>query len=469
MRSFRARLALRFTALFALAFVLVGIVTLVLLRHVLTAQLDGTLLRLTAIEASAASDAPDSGVHFHEGIFNGPHGTTPMEVARYAEIWRTDGSPLVRSRSLGARDLPVALEAFAAARHGEIVTLTVTWDGEPLRTVYYPLKLLGPAHRSHILQIAASLQPIRDVLKTFVQFFLAVGLVTLALAFVGGWLLATHAVRPTLEITAQAEAITAGSLAARIAAHTDTAEYGRLVAVLNAMLKRLEDAFEAQRRFIADASHEIRHPLAVLRAGLDLARRRDRTPPEYQSAIEIGIAHVDRVTQLAEGLLLLARADAGVLNPRLESVDLGMLVEQACARAALLAQERGVAVAVDACSVFLPLDAALIGRVLNNLLDNAVTLSQPGQVVLARLERVDVAPNRVVARVHVVDAGPGVALEHRRRLFERFFRGDAARATQGGAGLGLAIALGIAEAHGGTVTYSPSEPKGSRFTLTLPV
>ena len=124
--SFRARLAVRFVALMAATFVLVGAGALVMLRHILTAQLDGTLLRLANIEASAVSDSPDSAVHFHEGIFSAPRSEHGGELVRYAEVWHEDGRPVVRSQSLGERDLPTAREAFAAAKRGEVVVVSLS-------------------------------------------------------------------------------------------------------------------------------------------------------------------------------------------------------------------------------------------------------------------------------------------------------------------------------------------------------
>lgn len=460
--SFRTRLAVRFTALMAATFLVVGLVAMTLFRRVLTTQLDSTLLRLASIEAAAASDSPDSVVHFHEGVFSAPQGENPSDLVRYAEIWRADGVPVVRSESVGERDLPTSLDGFAGARHGEISVRSVKWDGEPLRSVYYPLGLVRPAYQGHILQVAAPLQPVENVLIVLEQFLIGLGLVATVLAFVGGWALASRAILPAREIAEQAEAITAGSLEARIQAHAEAVEYQRLVAVLNGMLERLEAAFDAERRFVADASHEIRHPLAVLRSALDLALRRDRSAAEYRAALEDGIAQTDRVTALAEGLLTLARADAGVLNPRLEPQDLGELAASACRRVESLASSRGVRLEVHPISLGVTADAGLIGRALDNLIGNAVKFSPPGGRVSVVVER-----SGHDGLVHVIDTGPGVAPEHRPQLFQRFFRGDPARAAEGGAGLGLAIAKGIADAHGGTVTYAPNEPSGSRFTLRL--
>lgn len=462
--SLRTRLAVRFTALMAATLLVVGLVAVTLLRRIMTAQLDGTLLRLAAIEASAVADAPDSAVHFHEGIFNAPRSESTTELVRYAEIWRADESPVVRSQSLGARDLPTSLDGFATARHAEIALASLNWQGEPLRSVYYPLGLVGPAHQAFILQVAAPLRPLSEVLQTLVLLLLGLGLVVTALTFVGSWALADRAVRPAREIAEQAEAIMPASLGARIRAHADAIEYQRLVGVLNDMLGRLEAAFEAQRRFVADASHEIRHPLTVLRAALDLALRRDRSPEQYRVAIADGIGQVDRVSALADGLLTLARADAGVLNPQREICDLGELTAEACSRMKILALNRGVQLEMRTPSLAVPLDAALVGRALDNLIGNALRFTPAGGLVRIVVER-----DGVRAIVRVVDTGIGVAPEQRSHLFERFFRADPSRAADGGAGLGLAIAKGIAEAHGGTVTYEPNSGVGSQFTLRLPL
>ncbi len=462
--SFRARLAVRFTILMAATFLVIGAVALLLLRHILTAQLDGTLLRLASIEASAVSDSPDSAVHFHEGIFSAPRSEHAAELVRYAEVWHEDGRAVVRSQSLGARDLPITGDAFAAAKRGEVVVISLRWEDEPVRSVVYPLGLVGPAHQAHILQVAAPLRPVSDVLRTLVRVLLALGVVVTGLTFVGARGLASRAVRPAREIAEQSEAITAGSLEARIHAHADAAEYQRLVAVLNDMLERLEAAFDAQRRFVADAGHEIRHPVAVLRAALDLALRRDRSPEEYRAAITDSVAQTDRISALAEGLLTLARADAGVLNPQREPHDLLTLASEVCRRAKLVADSRQIELVVRGEATVAAVDADLVSRALENLVDNAVRFTPAGGTVELTVER-----DGAAAVVHVRDTGPGVPSEHRPHLFERFFRGDPSRSSGGGAGLGLAIAKGIAQAHGGDVTFSPHQPTGSRFTITVPL
>lgn len=479
--SFRARLAGRFAALMTVVFTLGALAAVALLRQALVGQLDATLLRLGAIEAATLLDAPADQMRFHEGVFDPPmgEGRELARLVRYAQIWGLDGRSVLRSRSLGPRDLPLAPGALTAAARDDVVTTGTAWKAGALRTVYLPLARLGPGHERHVLQVAAPLAPVYEVLRAMAWALAGLGAAATALTLVGGWALAGRAIRPAREVAEQAEAITAGSLGARIHAEADAVEYDRLVAVLNAMLARLEAAFEAQRRFVADASHEIRHPLAALRAGLELALRRERSAADYRAALAEGVAQVDRVTDLATGLLLLARSDAGVLQPRRVPTDVRTLAAAACRRASLVGEVRGVRVVcgtvpdgsvarsalvgVGAGDMVAVVDPTLVGRALDNLLDNAVRASPDAGTV-----RVQVTRDADAVLVQVADDGPGVAPAHRARLFERFFRADPARASDGGAGLGLAIVKGIAEAHGGTVAYTPGGQRGSVFVLRLP-
>lgn len=472
--SFRTRLTLRFTALMAVVFLIVGLAAVALFRRTLTTQLDGALLRLAAIEASAVSDPSRAELHFHEGTFDPPLNAGVGELTRYAEIRDTTGRVLLRSSSLGSRDLPMSPRALSAMQRNNLLVASMPWAGGALRTLYYPLAPAGAVPPGAFLQIAAPLAPVDAVLSVLVQVLVGLGLLATATTFVGGWALTTRAIRPAREIAEQAEAVSAGSLGARLHAHADAVEYHRLVAVLNAMLARLEAAFEAQRRFVGDASHEIRHPLAVLRAGLELALRRQRSDHEYRAALANAVCEVERVSTLADGLLLLARSDAGVLHPRRAPHDIGVIVASAARRAQLLADERDVRITLCGSPVdghgspqpgpvSADVDPELIARALDNLLGNAVKFSPGGTTV-----RIEIEPLDGYVAVHVIDHGPGVSPANRTRLFERFFREEPDRRTDAGAGLGLAIAQGIAAAHGGVITYTAVEPSGSRFTLRFP-
>jgi two-component system OmpR family sensor kinase len=291
----------------------------------------------------------------------------------------------------------------------------------------------------------------------------AVVILATAAAYGLGWRLAGVALRPTREITAQAEAIEAGTLSERITAHAGVEEFGRLVNVLNAMLNRLDRAFQGQRRFTADASHELRGPLNVLRGELEVALKRERSPGEYRQILERCREEVLQLSRLATDLLVLARSEAGLpLEQRVE-VDLHGLACRVAKRYQALASQRNMRIAVAGPSVEVTGDPTLLERIVANLVDNAVKYSPPNTRV-----RVEVSCGEQWARLTVRDEGPGITPEHVPHLFTRFFRGDPARPRAEGSGLGLSIAKVGAEAHGGTLEYL-GDNHGAVFRLTLPV
>jgi two-component system OmpR family sensor kinase len=243
-------------------------------------------------------------------------------------------------------------------------------------------------------------------------------------------------------------------------------EIGRLVETLNEMLGRLERSFEAQRRFTADASHELRSPLSRLRTELELALRRPRERTDYIETLRSCMEEVERLTLLVEELLVLARIDAGQERGPVETVSLNALAEEAVRRVQPLAQDHDVRVVLEPA----PPVAASVARgpaslVLANLLSNAVKFSgQRGQVTV----RLRVEESAVL--ISVADSGPGLGVMERPYLFDRFYRGSAARAGGiPGVGLGLALSQAIVQAHGGSIEASNLEGRGALSTVRLPL
>ena len=266
-------------------------------------------------------------------------------------------------------------------------------------------------------------------------------------AALGAWLLARRALRPVRTMADAADALGASELARRLPAEGDD-ELAGLARTLNGMLARLERAFEDQRRFVADASHELRTPLARLRLAASAARERH---PEDE-----GLASVERaardLSDLAQSLLTLAKADATGLGLRLEPADLRVVVAEALGDAPVVADFPEGPVPVLA-------DAASLGRAVANLVDNALRHTAPPGRVL-----VSVKPIREVV---VRDEGEGIAPADLPRVFDRFYRADSARG-KGGTGLGLALVRAIVEAHGGTVRVESGLGEGATFRLLLP-
>jgi two-component system, OmpR family, sensor kinase len=444
-----------------LLFVSVGAACVLALRSILYGQLDATLLHLAEVEAQAGAAATGSEFEFHEGVLLASRESPTPELTRYAQLWTRGGVPLVRTRNLPA-DLGLPGEAFLAAQRGKVGWATHAWRGRSIRSVVYPLRLVGAAHGGHFLQVAAPTAPVRRTLSQFTLLVVAVTILATAVAYAMGWRLAGIALRPTREITAQAEAIEAGTLSERITAHADVLEFRRLVSVLNAMLNRLDRAFEAQRRFTADAGHELRGPLNVLRGDLEVVLRRERSTSEYREALERYREEVLRLSRLAADLLVLARSDAGLPLDLRTEIDLDDLTNRVVGRYRSLAAERNVRLSVAGASAAVLGDPALLERVVANLIDNAVKYSSAGGTVHIEMQQDE---GNVLWTIS--DDGPGIPPEQVPFLFTRFFRGDPGRPRAEGSGLGLAIAQAGAEAHGGTLELLGGT-RGAAFRLTLP-
>ena len=286
------------------------------------------------------------------------------------------------------------------------------------------------------------------------------------LAAVGGYALARRALAPVGEMADRARTISASNLSARLPVENAADEFGQLASVFNATLARLESSFEQLRRFTADASHELRTPLTAIRAVGEVGLQEPRTPEEYREIVGSMLEEVDRLAQLVESLLTLSRADAGKVALHRESVDLADLVRDVATHLGVLAEEKAQTITVDAPASFLvSADRTVLRLALVNLVDNAVKYAPSGTVVSVAVRQRD-----GTATVAVTDAGPGIAREHLPRIFDRFYRVDAARSrAAGGAGLGLAIARWAVEAHGGTIEVESEPARGSTFRVILPV
>jgi two-component system, OmpR family, sensor kinase len=279
-------------------------------------------------------------------------------------------------------------------------------------------------------------------------------------ACLGGYGLAAGALRPVEVLRRRAEAVTsAGPDSLPVPPARD--EVSRLAATLNDMLARLHDAFEHERRFVADASHELRTPLALLRTELDLALRRPRSREELEDALRSAAEETQRLSRLADDLLLIARADQGTLPVRRDDVAVEDLLTDAQIRFRTRATALGREIRVEPSSLHVDADPVRVGQAVVNLVDNALTHGR-GTVELSAEEK-----NGVV-ELHVRDEGEGFADSFAGRAFHRFSRADEARG-RGGSGLGLSIVELVATAHGGSAGLRNLPGGGADVWLALPV
>lgn len=349
------------------------------------------------------------------------------------------------------------------ATSAESSASTVTSGGGEWRLVLLRHRHGAADYRVAVAEPLAKFAAERAVLcrTLLVGIPLAVGL-----AAAGGWWIARRALRPVSLMVGQAREITHRTSGFRLRVPRLEDELGVLAQAFNELLERLDHALSSQRRFMADASHELRTPVSVVRTAAEVTLGREtRAEPEYREALGVIAEHARRLGRMVDDMMALTRADAGGLPVEPAEFYLDELLVNCVRDAGVLARERGVEVrGSSAPETAFRGDERLLRQMLMNLLDNAVRHTPSGGHVETRL-----AARDAVVEIAVSDEGPGVPPEDRERIFERFVRVDAARSRPGGAGLGLPIARCIAEAHGGTLGLVDSGPSGSTFLARLPV
>jgi two-component system OmpR family sensor kinase len=329
------------------------------------------------------------------------------------------------------------------------------------------LTVAGQPYRLVLLQ---SLHTQNEMLEDIRGIFYSVIPVVLVLACLGGYFLARKSLAPVVAMATQARGMGADRLQDRLAVANPRDELGQLALSFNQLLDRLEDSFERQRRFIADASHELRTPVAILRGETEVTlSRTDRTTGEYREALAILNSESQRLSHTIEDLFTLTRADAGQLPLVLRDVYLDELASDLLRQSRSLAFAKNITLSASICPDLLThADEALLRRMILNLLDNAIKhTSSGGTVSLACKKQGDFYV------LSISDTGSGIPSDLHQKIFERFFRVDKARSHSesdtGGAGLGLSIARWIAEAHHGRLELTRSDSTGSTFSAFLPV
>lgn len=315
--------------------------------------------------------------------------------------------------------------------------------------------------------LAVSLRDFNWALARFRLILFSLVPVFLLVAAFGGYWMSRSALAPVDEITKAARSIGANDLGRRLSVPNTGDELARLAGTLNGMLERLDGAFQRVTRFTADASHELRSPVSVMRTSAELALRKTRSEAEYREALNQILHEAEKVTQLIEQLLALARADSGSSALPMNPTDLGEMVHNACSHAGHMASAKGVTLSerLPERSIQVRGDPASLERLFLILLDNAVKYTPAG----GRID-VELSTDNGSAVAEVRDTGIGISPEDIPHIFDRFYRADRVRSREsGGAGLGLAIGRWVAEAHGGEIRIESEVSKGSTFQVRLPL
>lgn len=433
--SIRGQLTAVYLGLFALLFFLFSLLIYAQVERSLVARLDATV----AAEADTAA------------------GLLPDE---YAEV----GAGIAAAAAEVAREIKLRDGSIAILDEGQILAASPDY-GKALNT-RVARRRVEVAGKTYQVEVTASVEPVeRDLAILRGAILIGLPLVLLAAGF-GGYAVASRSLRPVGEMADQARRITGNNLNTRIRIEPAAQELQVLITSFNELLSRLDQSFDTMRRFVADASHELRTPVSIIRGEADVALARDRTAAEYRDSLRVVLDESRRLSLLVDDLLSLARADAGRVVLRTEEFYLNEMIADCCRSVQGLAVQRGVEIECSgADDIEFRGDEQLLRRMVLNLLDNAIRYTPSGGRVTVSLENGDGA-----TRILVKDTGIGIAAGETARIFERFYRSAEARSRRdGGFGLGLAIVRWIAECHRGSVECASEPGKGSTFTVSLPV
>jgi heavy metal sensor kinase len=457
--SIGVRLTLWYLAIFALAQILFGAGMWLILRHNLYDLVDDALEgQVDDLKNFLQSQPSDRSIAKLREEVNETYAIE--HSGDYLEIYAENNQLIYRSAFVEAHPstlLPPDQVQGPTMRNRRI-------DHRPFRFVFQKLEINGHVYT---VEMGVSAEDAVETLHLFRFYLLMFAPLLLLVAAGGGYWLSRRALSPVDALVRSAREVSGTNLSGRLQKLETGDELQRLSDTLNEMLDRIESAFERITQFTADASHELRTPVSLIRTEAELALRRSREETEYQEALRHILLEAERTTTLIEQLLSMARADSGRETLHLQPVDLGPTLRTVVSGWQQIAIIRNLqfSSSIDASDSFVMGDETLLRRLADILLDNAFKYTpSPGSVHLSLERKGEIA----VLTVH--DSGVGIAEQEQGRIFERFYRVDKARSReQGGAGLGLAIAQWIVAQHRGSIAVESTPGQGAAFRVQLPL
>ena len=455
--SLRLRLTLVYSLLFAVLIAGFGIIVYVQTSKRLYSSVDDTLRTREERILSESRDANEGA-----GTFTVDQSVLDEISAPgvYVEVLRSDGSVVARSSNLSS-DLPFRTRRRIPA-DAPLIETHETDNGERVRVLYQEVPLAGDTG-AHLL-VARSLHPTDAALDRIRIVLIGGGIVFLIVANGLAYVVAAPALRPLRQVAGTAAEIEAtADFSRRIPGEEQPGEVGELVRTLNELIAKVQTTLDAHRSFLADSSHELRRPLAVLRGNLEVLASGALPPEEREHVIAETEAESRRMSRILSDLLMLSQVDARLIL-QLHSLDLGALIQRVAEHERQRFPDRPIDVDVPDAPLRVSGDEQRVRQILENLVENAARYSEAGKPI-----RISMRHNGRFAVTEVRDEGPGMSDEEVRHAFERFFRGARGRRQHtDGSGLGLAIVRHIAEAHGGGVALT-STREGTVVRVELPL
>lgn len=452
--SIRWKLTLWYGGVLALVLTVFGGVVYFVMRHQLLQRIDqGLTEELADVLYEVKRADNDSNLQMWLGRRFGRHEGFDFQITD------AGGRRFFFNERMTDKTFPVPQ---TAPDEGVPLFAIVMSDSDRLRTVTVATR--GPSGALTV-QVARSLALFDQESQALLATFLITGPLMLLVTVAGGSFLARRALAPVESMRQAADEITAHRLSDRIAIENPGDELGKLGGTLNRMFERLEQSFTEMQRFTADAAHELRTPLAVIRNEAEVALRADRSAAEYCRVLENLLEETVRLSALADQLLFLSRHDAGLSCPQPERMALDVVLKEVAVNMQLVAEAKGVCLVPPVESeqpCWITADPAQVRRVFYNVIDNAIKYSQPGGTVNVAHARKEGAID-----VTIADSGIGIPANHLPRIFDRFYRADSARADGDGAGLGLSICQSIMKSLGGTIRITSEVGQGTQVMLAF--
>jgi len=460
--TLRGRLTLWYTGILTAMLALLGATSVMMLDHGLRNNLDDSLRSVARAIAESVRRPP----FFPPGIEDTLESMLGPQLAeRFFQLLDRYGQPDPRLVPRASSKLPLSAEALRNAERGQATLETVGL--RPKSEKSFRL-LTWPVVRNNatvnIVQVAMSLENVEATRSGFILILLILAPVALAGSALGGWFLARRALRPVDAMVEAARRIEAEDLTKRIPDLSSDDELGRLAAVLNDMLARLERSFGAVRQFSGDAAHELRTPLTILKGEIEVALNSSDAPDEIRQALASCLEEVERLNSVVEDLLLMARMEGNALSARPTRVNLAEVLEDVAPALSELAARAGNSCTVSpAPPLWIEGYDSLIFRLVFNLAENAIKYTPAGGKIEIMLQQQNSS-----AVLEVKDDGPGIAPDAQEHVFDRFYRGDPAREGSG-TGLGLALVRSVVHLHQGDIRVFSALGEGSCFRVVLPL
>lgn len=457
--SIKGRLFLRILAFTSLFLIAIGVVIYHEIKVNIIAAVDRTLHSKIQVVTGLIHQEEDNLVELElEEVVSGEY-SIPRSGHYYKVLM--DGSLLAAGPSLvdSSFDLTAGRDTHDAWLKETIFT-SIGPGGEPIRVLQHERKAFG---RTFTIYVAESITDSLDMIRRFGRMLLVVIPAGILVVSLMAFWIAGQALKPIELFSRRIEAITHDTLGERIDARTETRELAGLAGSFNTMLDRLQKVFESEKQLIADASHELKTPVAVIRLNCDVVLQRERTAEEYIEAVQEIRTVSDTIDTLVKDLLSLSRLDSGILSSKgFVTVSLNDCIRNALAMVHPFVENRAIRVEAQlGDDLTIAGDAGSLTEALLNILENGVKYNRDHGLLA-----VSTARSGADAVVTIRDTGVGIGTADAQRIFDRFYRADAARSADG-SGLGLSIAKAVIEAHGGRISLESEPGQGSTFTVTL--